>query len=308
MCIRDRKLPGETIFRLWDTFGFPPEMTEEIAAEKGVAADIGGFNKQMEEQRERARASAKFGGDRAKIRVYESLGIGGVKFLGYETLTASSVAVGIITGDEVVNDAKQGDEIEIALLETPFYAEGGGQVGDTGEMDGPNGKIEIHDTQRVMPDLIIHFGKVVEGTIAMGQNIDCYVNPVRREDTARNHTATHLLHAALRQVLGAHVRQAGSLVAADRLRFDFSHVDAVTPSEMEQVQFLVNEKIRQNATVHKDEDSYTNAIKRGALAFFGDKYEDRVRLIEIVNGATFSFEVCGGTHLHQTGQHGSVFI
>ena len=306
--IPGEKLPGQTIFRLWDTFGFPPEMTEEIAAEKGIEADIAGFNNQMEEQRERARASAKFGGDRAKIRVYESLGIGGVKFLGYETLTASSVAVGIITGDEVVNDAKQGDEIEIALLETPFYAEGGGQVGDTGEMDGPNGKIEIHDTQRVMPDLIIHFGKVVEGTIAMGQNIDCYVNPVRREDTARNHTATHLLHAALRQVLGAHVRQAGSLVAPDRLRFDFSHVDAVTPSEMEQIQFLVNEKIRQNATVHKDEDSYTNAIKRGALAFFGDKYEDRVRLIEIVNGATFSFEVCGGTHVHQTGQLGSVFI
>ncbi len=301
-------LTGETAFRLWDTYGFPIEMTQEIAEESGVGVDMEGFESHMAEQRERARAGATFGADRTKIRQYESLGVGGVKFLGYESLVSHSVAVGMISGGEVVGEVSEGDEVEIALVETPFYPEGGGQIGDAGEMIGPEGKIVIHDTQRVMPDFIMHFGKVTQGKVALGQTIDAYVDPVRREDTARNHTATHLLHAALREVLGAHVRQAGSLVAPDRLRFDFSHVEPVTPEEMRQIQFLVNEKIRHNATVTKSEDRYSNAIERGALAFFGDKYEDTVRLIEIANGATFSFEVCGGTHVARTGELGSVFV
>ncbi len=301
-------LTGETAFRLWDTYGFPIEMTQEIAEESGVGVDMEGFESHMAEQRDRARAGATFGADRTKIRQYESLGVGGVNFLGYESLVSHSVAVGMISGGEVVGEVSEGDEVEIALVETSFYPEGGGQIGDAGEMIGPEGKIVIHDTQRVMPDLIMHFGKVTQGKIALGQTIDAYVDPVRREDTARNHTATHLLHAALREVLGAHVRQAGSLVAPDRLRFDFSHVEPVTPEEMRQIQFLVNEKIRHNATVTKSEDRYSNAIERGALAFFGDKYEDTVRLIEIANGATFSFEVCGGTHVARTGELGSVFV
>ena len=301
-------LSGDAAFRLWDTYGFPVEMTQEIAAESGVGVDMEGFERHMAEQRERARAGATFGADRTKIRQYESLGVGGVKFLGYESLVSHSVAVGMISGDEVVGEAAEGDEVEIALVETPFYPEGGGQVGDAGELVGPEGKIIVHDTQRVMPDLIMHFGKVVQGKVSLGQTIDAYVDPIRREDTARNHTATHLLHAALREVLGAHVRQAGSLVAPDRLRFDFSHVEPVTDDEMRQIQFLVNEKIRHNATVSKSEDRYSNAIERGALAFFGDKYEDTVRLIEIANGATFSFEVCGGTHVARTGELGSVFV
>ena len=301
-------LLGETAFRLWDTYGFPVEMTQEIAAESGVGVDMEGFERHMAEQRERARAGATFGADRTKIRQYESLGVGGVKFLGYESLVSHTVSVGMISDGEVVGEVSEGDEVEIALVETPFYPEGGGQVGDAGELVGPGGKIIVHDTQRVMPDLIMHFGKVVQGKVALGQPIDAYVDPVRREDTARNHTATHLLHAALREVLGAHVRQAGSLVAPDRLRFDFSHVEPVTPDEMRQIQFLVNEKIRHNATVMKSEDRYSNAIERGALAFFGDKYEDTVRLIEIANGATFSFEVCGGTHVARTGELGTVFV
>ena len=301
-------LSGETAFRLWDTYGFPVEMTQEIAAESGVGVDMEGFEQRMSEQRERARAGATFGADRTKIRQYESLGVGGVKFLGYESLVSHTVAVGLISGDEAVGEVNEGDEVEIALLETPFYPEGGGQVGDAGELIGPEGKIVVHDTQRVMPDLIMHFGKVVQGKVSLGHSIDAYVDPVRREDTARNHTATHLLHAALREVLGAHVRQAGSLVAPDRLRFDFSHVEPVTPDEMRQIQFLVNEKIRHNAMVTKSEDRYSNAIERGALAFFGDKYEDTVRLIEIANGASFSFEVCGGTHVARTGELGSVFV
>ena len=301
-------LPGEVVFRLWDTYGFPVEMTQEIASEQGVDVDIAGFDRQMEAQRERARATARFGGDRAKIRVYESLGVGATKFLGYEQLATSSVVVGLISGNEVVGEVSEGEEVEVVLVETPFYPEGGGQVGDSGDITGLNGRIEVSDTQTVMPGLIVHFGRVAQGTVTQGDTVEGRVDPVNREDTARNHTATHLLHAALRQVLGDHVRQAGSLVAPDRLRFDFTHVQPVTDEEMWTVQVLVNEKIRQNARVQQSEDSYTAAIRRGALAFFGDKYEEQVRLIEIANGATFSFEVCGGTHVERTGEVGSLYL
>ena len=305
---QDGVLPGELVFRLWDTFGFPVEMTREIAAERGVEVDEAGFEKEMEAQRERGRAGARFGGDRARIRLYEGLGVGATRFLGYETLAASSVIVGLIAGDEAVNEAAEGADVEVVLVETPFYAEGGGQVGDAGRISGAEGRIDVHDTQEAMPGLIVHFGKVSQGRVAVGDTVDARVDAVRRQDTARNHTATHLLHAALRQVLGAHVRQAGSLVAPDRLRFDFSHVKAVTDEELEQVQWLVNERIRQNAEVHQDEDTYTAAIQRGALAFFGDKYDERVRLIEVANGETFSFEVCGGTHVEHTGELGAVYV
>ena len=301
-------IPGEVVFRLWDTYGFPVEVTQEIAREKGVGVDLEGFQKQMEAQRERARAAGHFGGDRAKTRLYESLGVGAIDFLGYELLTASSAVIGLISGSEVVGEVRGGDEVEVVVQKTPFYPEGGGQVGDAGHLVGPKGKIDVYDTQMVMPDLIVHFGVVAQGTVAMGDTLEAYVDAVRREDTARNHTATHLLHAALRQVLGPHVRQAGSLVAPDRLRFDFSHVEPMTSDEIESVEWLVNEKIRQNVGVHRDEDGYSSAIKRGALAFFGDKYGDRVRLVEIANGAAFSFEVCGGTHVAQTGELGAVYI
>ena len=304
-------LHGEVVFRLWDTYGFPVEMTQEIAREEGMEVDIAGFEREMEAQRKRARATAQFGGDRAKIRLYESLGVGATRFLGYEQLSASSVVVGLIAKGRVFSEgeeADEGDEVEVALLETPFYAEGGGQVGDMGQLAGPNGRIDVHDTQMVMPGLIVHFGVVTQGVVALGDSVDASVDPVRRQDTARNHTATHMLHAALRQVLGAHVRQAGSLVAPDRLRFDFSHVEPMTADEVEQVQWMVNERVRQNVQVHKGEDSYTSAIERGALAFFGDKYEDTVRLVEIANGEAFSFEVCGGTHVERTGELGAVYI
>ena len=301
-------LDGGTMFRLWDTYGFPVEMTQEIAREQGVAVDDEGFEREMEAQRQRGRASAQFGDERAKIRLYESLGVGATQFLGYERLSASSPVVGLIADDEVVSEATAGQSVEVVLVRTPFYAEGGGQVGDAGRLIAPDGSVEVHDTQAVMPDVIVHFGKVVDGAVRLGDSVDALVDPMRREDTARNHTATHMLHAALREVLGAHVRQAGSLVAPDRLRFDFSHVQPVTEDEMWQVQFLVNEKIRQNADVQRDEDTYASAIQRGALAFFGDRYGERVRLIEIANGDTFSFEVCGGTHVHRTGEVGSVYI
>ena len=301
-------LDGGTAFRLWDTYGFPAEMTQEIAAEQGVTVDTEGFEREMEAQRQRGRASAQFGEERAKIRQYESLGVGATQFLGYEQISASSPIVGLIADDEVVSEATAGQSVEIVLVQTPFYAEGGGQIGDAGTLTGPDGSIEVQDTQAVMPDVIMHFGKVKVGTVRLGDTVEANVDPMRREDTARNHTATHMLHAALREVLGPHVRQAGSLVAPERLRFDFSHVQPVTDDELWQVQHLVNEKIRQNSGVHRDEDTYSSAIQRGALAFFGDRYGERVRLIEIANGDTFSFEVCGGTHVHHTGEVGSVYI
>ncbi len=301
-------LDGSTMFRLWDTYGFPVEMTQEIAAEQSVAVDTEGFEREMEAQRQRGRASAQFGEERVKIRQYESLGVGATQFLGYEQVSASSPVVGLIADDEVVSEATAGQSVEIVLVQTPFYAEGGGQIGDAGTLTAPDGTIKVHDTQAVMPDVIMHFGKVVDGVVRLGETVQADVDPLRREDTARNHTATHMLHAALREVLGPHVRQAGSLVAPDRLRFDFSHVQPVTDDELWQVQHLVNEKIRQNAGVHRDEDTYQSAIQRGALAFFGDRYGERVRLIEIANGDIFSFEVCGGTHVHHTGEVGSVYI
>ncbi len=303
-----KTLAGETAFRLWDTYGFPVEMTQEIARERGVEVDAAGFEREMAAQRERGRASAQFGEERAKIRLYESLGVGATRFLGYGQLSASSPVVGLIADDAAASEASAGQAVEVILVQTPFYAEGGGQVGDAGILEAPDGRIEVHDTQAVMPDVIAHFGKVAEGVVRLGDSVEAQVDPVRRQDTARNHTATHMLHAALREVLGAHVRQAGSLVAPDRLRFDFSHVHPVTESELWQVQLLVNEKIRANASVRGDEDTYAAAIQRGALAFFGDRYGERVRLIEIANGDVFSFEVCGGTHVGHTGEVGGVYI
>ena len=301
-------LSGNTVFQLWDTYGFPVEMTEEIALEQGKSVDMEGFESEMEAQRERARSSSQFDGDQSRIRLYENLGVGQTGFIGYESLTGHSVVVGIISGSRSVESASRGQEIEIIMQKTPFYAEGGGQVGDGGDIVGTQGQIEINDTKEAIPELIVHYGKVKEGVVSVGDSVDSYVDPTRRQDTARNHTATHMLHASLRQVLGPHVRQAGSLVTADRLRFDFSHVQAVTDEEMWRVQSLVNEKIRQNANIVRSENTYTAAVEQGALAFFGDKYGDRVRLVEIANGDRFSFEVCGGTHVERTGEVGTVYV
>ena len=301
-------LKGDLVFRLWDTYGFPVEMTQEIGAEKNIAVDMTGFEKEMEAQKNRARSHAQFDGDHARVRLYEELGVGNTNFTGYETLNGKSVVVGLISMGLSVTEVSQGEELQLVLRETPFYAEGGGQVGDGGTIGNSECEIAVHDTKEVIPGLIVHYGILSKGTISIGDTVQGHVDPIRRDDTARHHTATHMLHAALRHVLGPHVRQAGSLVTASRLRFDFSHIKAVTPEEMWQVQFLVNEKIRHNAKISRSEDTYRGAIEKGALAFFGDKYGDTVRLVEIANGETFSFEVCGGTHVNQTGEVGAVYI
>ena len=302
---RDGLLAGEQAFLLYDTYGFPVEVTAEIAREHGVEVDMEGFQREMEAQRQRGRvAGERFAGGYDAQRLYQEMGVGQIDFLGYETTTAPSVISGLIVDGQPVNEVSQGQEVELILRETPFYAEGGGQVGDTGIIEGPKGHIRIEDTQSPVTGVIVHRGRVVKGTAAKGDEVVASVDGDRRLDAARNHTATHLLHAALRAVLGSHVRQAGSLVAPDRLRFDFTHVSPLTPEETRQVEALVNERIRANVPVRKRETTFREAVSEGALAFFGDRYADDVRVVEIANGDRFSFEVCGGTHVRATGDIG----
>ena len=302
---RDGLLAGEQAFLLYDTYGFPVEVTAEIAREHGMEVDMEGFQREMEAQRRRGRvAGERFGGGYDAQRLYQEMGVGQVNFLGYETTTAPSVITGLIVNGRPVNEVSQGQEVEVILRETPFYAEGGGQVGDTGIMEGANGNIRVEDAQSPVTGVVVHRGRVVKGTAAKGDEVVATVDSERRLDAARNHTATHLLHAALRAVLGSHVRQAGSLVAPDRLRFDFTHVSPMTPEETRKVEALVNERIRANVPVRKRETTFREAVSEGALAFFGDRYADEVRVVEIANGDRFSFEVCGGTHVRATGDIG----
>lgn len=298
---KDTSIEGADIFKLYDTYGFPPEVTAEIAREHGLSVDMEGFEKEMERQKERARAVHKFGGGRGG-EIYEQLKIESPKFVGYDKLKAQPIVAAILAGGKNVQKAREGDEVEIFLLgETPFYPEGGGQVGDTGEFRGPDGRVEVTDTQMPLTGLIVHRGRVIEGTISVGEPVEAEVNPVHRTDTARNHTATHLLHAALRQVIGSHAMQSGSLVAPDRLRFDFSHLLALSQGELEEVQHIVNEKIEKRIKVKYKHMPFAQAIAEGALAFFGDKYGDSVRVVEMGDGSPFSLELCGGTHVSDTG-------
>ena len=302
---RNGLLAGEQAFLLYDTYGFPLEVTAEIAREHGMEVDMEGFQREMEAQRERGRvAGERFAGGYDAQRLYQEMGVGQIEFLGYETTTAPSVITGLIVDGRPVNEVSQGQEVEVILRETPFYAEGGGQVGDTGIIEESKGDIRVEDTQSPVTGVIVHRGHVVKGTVARGDEVVATVDGDRRLDAARNHTATHLLHAALRAVLGSHVRQAGSLVTPDRLRFDFTHVSPLTLEETRKVEALVNERIRANVPVRKRETTFREAVSEGALAFFGDRYADEVRVVEIANGDRFSFEVCGGTHVRATGDIG----
>ena len=300
-------LAGRLAFELYDTYGFPIEETAAITREHGLSVDMEGFEQEMEAQRQRSRsATAKSGGDTDAQRRYEPFGQ--TAFLGYETTTAPSEIVGLLVDGAPVDKATEGQEIEVILPETPFYAEAGGQVGDAGELEGPGGLIQVEDTQSPVTGLTVHRGRVAKGTVATGETVVATVDRERRQDAARNHTATHLLHAALRQVLGTHVRQAGSLVAPDRLRFDFTHVSPLTDDELRAVERLVNAKVRENVSVRKRETTFRQATADGALAFFGDKYGDQVRVVEVANGDVFSLEVCGGTHVDATGDVGYIHV
>lgn len=298
-------ISGADAFRLYDTYGFPLEMTQEAAREHGLEVDVAGFEREMEAQRERGRASARFGGGRDALRAYEALAVGETPFTGYDRIETETIIVGLLKNGAPVERAEAGERVEIVLRETPFYPEGGGQVGDAGVLTGPGGIAQVSDTQKPTGDVIAHACEITQGALALGDAVRASVDAERRLDVARNHTATHLLHAALREALGSHVRQAGSLVAPDRLRFDFTHVSGVGREELGEIERRVNEAVRADHALVKSEASYRDVTAAGALAFFGDRYGERVRAVRIGDeDAPVSFEVCGGTHLERAGQIG----
>ena len=297
-----RVIGAADVFRLYDTYGFPPELTEEVAAGHGFGVDMEGFEREMEAQRARSRSTKAFGKDKM-AEAYAAAGLGATRFTGYELLAGESVVVGLLREGVSVQRVGVGEEVEVVTMETPFYAEGGGQVGDRGEITGVSGRFMVEDTQATMLGFYVHRGRVVDGGMGVGDPVKMTVDSGHRREATRNHTATHLLHAALREVLGQHVRQAGSLVAPDRLRFDFTHPVGLGRGDLHDIRDLVNEKIRSDLAVSNDSAPYSEAINRGALAFFGDKYPDVVRLVSMGEGdSRFSFEVCGGTHVGRTGE------
>jgi alanyl-tRNA synthetase len=305
MLAKGAGIDGASAFLLYDTYGFPLELTQEVAREQGLDVDAAGFEREMEAQRQRGRDAARFGGDRDEIRLYESLGVETTVFLGYDSMATDTVVLAMIKDGESVEEAFKGDDVEIILRESPFYPAGGGQVGDTGTMSAFDGHATVVDTRKPVADIIVHYARISAGQVSVRDAVRVAVHEDRRLDIMRNHTATHLLHAALRDVLGSHVRQAGSLVASDRLRFDFTHVEAVNDEELAQIETMVNDSVRGDLALVKRQESYRDATGRGALAFFDERYGESVRTIQIGEGAPVSFELCGGTHLDRTGQIGS---
>ena len=299
---------GKETFVLYDTYGFPPELTAEIARERGLEMDSTGFEREMEAQREQSRSAQGFTGSMEIMTAYENLGIGATHFVGYQQLALETQVAALLVDGVAAGHATRGQQVEVLLEDTPFYAESGGQVGDQGIISGPNGTVRVEDTQSPVAGLIVHHGTVEAGDISLGEHVQARVDISRRLDAARNHSGTHLLHASLRSVLGPHVRQAGSLVTPDRLRFDFSHVGPLSPQEQLTVQSLANDKVRENLAVSTQESTYAEAVRDGALAFFGDRYGDTVRVVRMSNGENFSVEVCGGTHVGATGQVGTLFV
>ncbi len=299
--VQGKELSGDIVFKLYDTYGFPVDLTADIARERDLTVDQEGFEKQMEAQRDRARAASKFsvaGGDVIKTGAESG-------FSGYEGVEGSAKVVAAYAGGELVESLSAGDEGAIILDETPFYSESGGQIGDKGVIDSGDFVFRVADTQK-SGKAIVHYGTVDTGTIAAGDSVVARVDAVRRAATVLNHSATHLMHAALRQVLGDHVQQKGSLVAPDRLRFDFSHYEGVTKEQRQEIEDIVNEQVRRNVPAETALMSYDDAVASGAIALFGEKYDDEVRVLRLGDG--FSVELCGGTHVRSTGDIGAFKI
>ncbi|MBI2294551.1 MAG: alanine--tRNA ligase [Betaproteobacteria bacterium] len=292
----DRMLDGETVFQLYDTFGFPVDLTADIARERGVRVDYAGFEAAMERQRERARAASKF-------QMGASVEYQGVKteFRGYEMLAVEDARVAAIYREGASVRSISGGEPGIVVLDrTPFYAESGGQVGDVGELVAPGGTFAVTDTQRIQTDVFGHHGQLETGSLSVGDRVAAKVDAARRARTMRNHSATHLMHKALREVLGPHVQQKGSLVDAERTRFDFSHHEPMTEEQLRRVEMIVNAEILANSATSARIMKHDEAARAGALALFGDKYGDEVRVMDIGS----SRELCGGTHVKRTGDIG----
>ncbi|MDD5543373.1 MAG: alanine--tRNA ligase [Acidobacteriia bacterium] len=300
-------IPGQEVFRLYDTYGLREDLIEYIAEQRGFTIDWDGFNRELEKQRERARESWK-GVDKKQVKeVYRQVASKGpVTFTGYEgTELASTLVRAIICGDQEVTRLASHQEGEVVLDHTPFYAESGGQIGDRGMLEGEDARAAVRDTYAPLSGLIIHRVLVEAGELQVGDRVQARVDAARRTRIMLNHSATHLLHAALREVLGPHVKQAGSLVAEDRLRFDFTHFAPLSDQEISEIERLVNEQIRKNAAVAKEVMDLDKALNTGALAFFGEKYSQRVRVVSVPG---FSKELCGGTHVNRTGEIGLLKI
>ena len=289
-------IPGETVFRLYDTYGFPLDLTADVARERGLTIDQAGFDSAMEAQRGRARAASKFGSElRDSVKVS-----GKTDFLGYDRLTDKGVVTSLIFDGGIIDALRPGQEGRVVLDHTPFYAESGGQIGDAGVLIGATARFTVRDTQKIGASFA-HVGVLDAGELRVGDVVEAQVDQERRISIALNHSATHLLHAALRKVLGLHVEQKGSLVAADRLRFDFSHTQAMSPEELRRVEELVNSAIRRNSLVETRVMALDEAVAAGAMSLFGEKYESDVRVLSI---GDFSMELCGGTHVERSGDIG----
>jgi alanyl-tRNA synthetase len=301
-------LSGDAAFRLYDTYGFPVDMTEDILRSRGIRIDREGFERALEEQRSRARgaqADKQTGGDYTLL-VAAAKDQGGVEFAGSFEVEAQSEIVGLSAGGPLVPLASEGDDIDLVVKVTPFYGESGGQIGDKGTATTASGAvIDIVDTQKPSPDVIVHRGRVRSGEVATGDSVTLSIDAVRRQAIRLNHSSTHLLNAALRNHLGAAVHQAGSLVEATRLRFDFNHDGPVSDAVLADVEAEVNEQVRANLEVSTEEMPYDDAIAAGALAFFGDKYGEVVRVVRM---GGYSVELCGGTHVARTGDIGVLQI
>ncbi|HXH14161.1 MAG TPA: alanine--tRNA ligase [Alphaproteobacteria bacterium] len=297
------EIPGEEVFKLYDTYGFPLDLAEEIVRDQGLTLDLAGFDRAMDRQRELARASWKGRGEEAVQPIYPMIAerFGATRFLGYDDLEGQGKVLAILKGDRLVDAADEGQEIEVVIDQTPFYAEGGGQVGDTGLLVNPNVILEVLDTTRPADDLIVHRALVKRGRVRVQEVLHARVESQRRQAIALNHTGTHILHATLKQVLGDHVKQAGSLVAPDRLRFDFTHFGRLADRELYRIEDIVNERIREDRPVEVVHADLHEALRMGAIALFGEKYGDQVRVVKI---GDFSLELCGGTHLNSTGEIG----
>ena len=299
----EKHIPGDVVFRLYDTYGFPPDLTADIAREQGMNIDESGFEAAMHDQKQRARQAWKGSGDDAVAGVYRDIVQQGIRvsFDGYDKNDVSSRILKIIKNGAPVDRAAEGDDVEIIAADTPFYGESGGQVGDRGLITADAFRVAVSDTLKPIPELIVHRGTVVRGDIAEGDEALFHVDRHKREPTANNHTATHILQAVLRMHLGNHVKQAGSLVTPERLRFDFTHFEALSKDDLKKIEEMVNERIRANTPVESRVLPQQEAIDRGATALFGEKYGDHVRVVSI---AGYSMELCGGTHSSATGDLG----
>jgi len=303
-------LPGDVAFKLYDTYGFPLDLTQDVLREQGRRVDVAGFERAMQEQRKRARAAWAGSGEAATDRVWFELKekLGASEFLGYSTETAEAVILAVIADGHAVASAPVGTDVAVVLNQTPFYAESGGQVGDTGSISAPGLRIAVGDTQKKLGDLIVHFGRVVEGEVVAGAAVLAEVDHARRAAVRAHHSSAHLLHEALRRRLGEHVTQKGSLNAPDRLRFDVSQPTPISREDLAWVEGQVNARIRENSEVRTRLMTPEAAVAEGAMALFGEKYGDEVRVVTMGAGegnrSAYSIELCGGTHVRRTGDIG----